>query len=66
MLLKSLGCEVYECEGLELTKPDGPIDLILSDVVLPGGNRARIWCVTRLYISRRLQWSICPVIQGIG
>ncbi|MBL6691527.1 MAG: PAS domain S-box protein [Pseudomonadales bacterium] len=36
LLLKSLGCEVYECEGLELTKPDGPIDLILSDVVLPG------------------------------
>lgn len=36
LLLKSLGCEVYECDGLELTRPEGAIDLVLSDVVLPG------------------------------
>ncbi len=36
LLLVSLGCEVHECEGMELTRPDGHVDLILSDVVLPG------------------------------
>lgn len=36
LLLKSLGCTVHECDGLLLNRPDGDIDLILSDVVLPG------------------------------
>ncbi|MBO6557203.1 MAG: PAS domain S-box protein [Pseudomonadales bacterium] len=39
LLLVSLGCEVHECEGMALTPPQGHVDLILSDVVLPGNKQ---------------------------
>ena len=42
MLLKSLGCEVIEAENaapvFDILEQDDSIDLLLSDVVLPGGK----------------------------
>ncbi len=36
LLLESMGCEVYESDGLEIPELSRKIDLILSDVVLAG------------------------------
>lgn len=36
LLLESFGCEVIECEGDRVDIPGDAIDLILSDVILPG------------------------------
>lgn len=38
-LLKSLGCSVVESNGGSFQLPDGDVDLILSDVVLPGPSQ---------------------------
>jgi CheY-like chemotaxis protein len=38
-LLESFGCKVIECAGELLEPVNGPIDLILSDVILPGTSQ---------------------------